>query len=262
MKILSEVKRGKQQGSTCVFVLLFLVFVNLLLGAGIWYYFSQKPPSQEPSAPVDIVLESVLKKYGVVPGDDVFIRIIKEPKILELWMRPASRDDYVLIKNYPILSMSGQLGPKVKEGDFQAPEGFYKTHARVLNPNSKYHLSFNVCYPNPYDLGQNRTGSFIMVHGGDRSIGCFAMGDPAIEEIYGLVEASVKSSPGNKEIPIHIYPFIPSQERLAQEINNPHYDFWAYMAKAWNWTEQHRKPAPIVFQGNKMVMNDGNPVEH
>ena len=198
-----------------------------------------------------------MKNYGVSSGDPVFIRIIKEPKILELWMRPRTGTRYFLIKQYPIISMSGHLGPKEKEGDWQAPEGFYRTHAGVLNPNSRYHLSFNVCYPNAYDQALGRTGSLIMIHGGDKSMGCFAMGDPAIEEIYGLVEACVKNTKGGSAfVPVQIYPFIPTPERLDREKDNPHFEFWAFLARAWMWTEEHHAPATVLFKGREMMLEE------
>lgn len=200
-------------------------------------------------------LAAAMKNYGVTHGDAVFLRIIKEPKILELWMKPQSESRYCLITQYPVVAMSGNLGPKEREGDCQAPEGFYRTHAGALNPNSKYHLSFNVCYPNAYDQAQGRTGSFIMVHGSNKSIGCFAMGDPAIEEIYGLVESYVKTPQGTKSgVPIHIYPFVPTEERLVREKENSYYDFWCFLAQAWKWTERHQTPAPVRFEGKEMMM--------
>ena len=78
---------------------------------------------------------------------------------------------------YPICLWSGRLGPKLREGDRQAPEGFYTVSAEQLNPNSRWHRSFSLGFPNAFDQAHGRTGSFIMVHGGCPSIGCYAMTD-------------------------------------------------------------------------------------
>jgi murein L,D-transpeptidase YafK len=109
--------------------------------------------------------------------------------------------------------MSGKLGPKLKEGDLQAPEGFYEVGKKQLNPMSRFHLSFNVGYPNAYDRYHGRTGSLIMVHGSNVSIGCFAMTDPVIEEIYLLVEAALKG--GQEAVKVQVFPFRMTPEKMS-----------------------------------------------
>ena len=185
--------------------------------------------------------QHVQPHLGHVFGCPVFLRIVKETRTLEL--RIQEKGKWRLLKAYPILAMSGKAGPKTAEGDCQAPEGFYATTPGLLNPRSKFHLSFNIGYPNAYDKRLGRTGSFIMVHGGERSIGCFAMGDPAIEEIYTMVHQALQA--GQKSVPIQIYPFEMTPERMAQERNSPHYDFWQYLLPAWQHTHAHNEPAPI-----------------
>lgn len=137
------------------------------------------------------VLNSFLGLCGAKVGDPVFLRAVKEDSVLELWVKPDKAERYVLAKRYPIAAWSGKLGPKEKEGDKQTPEGFYEVEPSGLNPRSNYHLAFNIGYPNAYDRSLNRTGSFIMVHGRDVSIGCLAMTDPGIEEIYTMVEQAL-----------------------------------------------------------------------
>ncbi|MFG6362272.1 MAG: hypothetical protein K1W09_07600 [Akkermansia muciniphila] len=129
------------------------------------------------------VLNSFLESCGARVGNPVFLRAVKEDSVLELWVKPDKAECYVLAKRYPIAAWSGKLGPKEREGDRQTPEGFYEVEPSGLNPRSNYHLSFNIGYPNAYDRSLNRTGSFIMVHGRDVSIGCLAMTDSGIEEI-------------------------------------------------------------------------------
>lgn len=189
-------------------------------------------------------LTKALKPHGAAIGDPVFIRIVKEPRLCELWIKTQENDRYTLFKTYDIAGMSGSLGPKKKEGDMQAPEGFYATASGLLNPRSNYHLSFNIGYPNAYDTAQGYTGSFIMLHGKDVSIGCFAMTDPGIEEIYTLVSAALQQ--GQTRVPIQIYPFPITEENLQRHRESPHIGFWKQLAPAWQYTERHHAPAPVA----------------
>ncbi len=172
-------------------------------------------------------------------GKPVFIRIIKEDWELELWVQEPDAT-WQLLKVYEIAGMSGELGPKTREGDEQAPEGFYRVYPSSMNPRSRYHLSFNIGYPNNYDKSLNRTGSFIMVHGSDVSIGCFAMTDPGIEEIYTLVNEAFLA--GSKSVPVQVYPFRMTPERMQQEAQNKHFSFWQHLLPGWQYTEENDAP--------------------
>lgn len=180
------------------------------------------------------------RSYGELYGLPVFIRIIKEDLELELWCCREGR--WSIAKTYPIAGMSGELGPKTQEGDCQAPEGFYRVAPRALNPRSSYHLSFNIGYPNRYDRQLGRTGSLIMIHGKDCSIGCFAMTDPGIEEIYSMVAAALRN--GQEGVRVQVYPFRMTDERMQQESDHPHFAFWERLKKGWDYTEQKRAPYP------------------
>ncbi len=197
-------------------------------------------------------LNEFLNACGAKVGSPIFLRAVKEEDLLELWVKPDNNERYILAKRYPIAAWSGDLGPKMKEGDGQTPEGFYEVKVGALNPRSNYHLSFNIGYPNAYDRAQGRTGSFIMIHGRDVSIGCLAMTDPGIEEIYTMVAAAMKK--GQKSIPVQIYPFIPTPARLKEAQDSEHIQFWRFLAKAWQWTELHHAPAPVKFEGGKMIL--------
>ena len=172
-------------------------------------------------------------------GKAVFIRIIKEDYELELWLQ-ENDGSWQLLKVYEIAGMSGEIGPKTAEGDEQAPEGFYRVYPHAMNPRSSYHLSFNIGYPNAYDKSLGRTGSYIMVHGSDVSIGCFAMTDPGIEEIYTLVNEAFKA--GTRSVPVQVYPFRMTTERMNEERENKHYDFWQHLLPGWEYTEQQQAP--------------------
>jgi hypothetical protein len=115
---------------------------------------------------------------------------LKDEGLLELWARENADETWRWIHSYPIQGQSGGPGPKLREGDRQVPEGFYEIEG--LNPNSSYHLSMKLNYPNAFDLkharreGRDQPGSDIFIHGGSASIGCLAMGDPAVEELFCL----------------------------------------------------------------------------
>lgn len=173
-------------------------------------------------------------------GSPVFIRIIKAEYLLELWVQ--SKEGWKLWKTYPIAAMSGHIGPKEREGDLQAPEGFYRVSLSSLNPRSRYYLSFNIGYPNQYDRSLGRTGSHIMVHGSNVSIGCFAMTDPGIEEIYTMVAEALRT--GQSYVPVQIYPFRMTEERLKREKNSPYYPTWQRLLPAWQHTESRHEPWP------------------
>lgn len=161
-------------------------------------------------------------------GCPVYLRAFKEEEELELWVQQGGT--WQLHHTYPILGQSGTLGPKTAEGDEQVPEGFYAVTPRGMNPCSSYHLSFNIGYPNAYDTAHGRTGSLIMIHGKDCSIGCLAMGDPAIEEIYTLVAEALRAAP-ERPVPVHIFPFRMTEERLNKEADSPHIEFWRYLQR-------------------------------
>jgi murein L,D-transpeptidase YafK len=181
-------------------------------------------------------------------GQPAFIRIFKESHELELWLQ--YNEGWQLFRTYPIACFSGTLGPKTREGDMQAPEGFYNVTRKQLNPASSYHLSFNIGYPNAYDLQLQRTGSLIMVHGDTCSIGCFAMTDPLIEEIYLVVEAALKDT---GTVPVHVFPFRMNASRMKQaEFNSEtaHLASWREIEPAYHLFEgTHRVPHITVENG-------------
>lgn len=172
--------------------------------------------------------QRVTPKLGHLFGCPVFLRAYKEEEELELWVQRGNA--WHLLHTYPILAQSGDLGPKTAEGDEQVPEGFYAVTPRGMNPCSSYHLSFNIGYPNAYDTALGRTGSLIMIHGKDCSIGCLAMGDEAIEEIYTLVAESLRAAP-TRSVPVHLFPFRLTPQRLEEEQGSEHAEFWQHLAE-------------------------------
>jgi murein L,D-transpeptidase YafK len=209
---------------------------------------------QEPAlrpAPED-AFQQPPPKLGM--GDPVFVRIFKQEGQLELWLKKEGR--FHLYKTFPICKWSGRLGPKQKEADYQSPEGFYSVSARQLNPHSNYHRAFNVGYPNAFDKQNGRTGGLVMVHGACKSVGCFAMTDRGIEEIYGFVEAALRA--GQKDVPVHIFPFRLTEANIAREtgggwlafVSGPAYaqwgGFWKNLKEGYDLFEQSGEP-PTAF---------------
>ncbi len=195
-----------------------------------------------------------LGKIGAKVGDKVFIRIFKNESLLEVWIKPDY--EYVLFKRYPICKYSGYLGPKLKEGDRQSPEGFYKVTKNLLNPKSKYHLAFNLGYPNAYDKAHKRTGSYLMVHGECVSIGCYAMTNKKIEEIYTLVEGALQK--GQKYVQVHAYPFYMTSENMAAYQDSKWYDFWSELKEGYDYFESEKLPPLIKVKNKHYTIHEAN----
>jgi murein L,D-transpeptidase YafK len=164
-----------------------------------------------------------MAKIDTTPSSPVLIRAYKKEAELEIWKMKSDRT-YALFKTYPMCRWSGQLGPKKREGDMQAPEGFYAIEPGQMNPNSHYYLSFNVGYPNPYDRAYGRTGGNVMVHGVCSSAGCFSMTDEQINDIYAIARDAFRG--GQREIQLQSYPFRMTAENLAKYRLDPNIDFW------------------------------------
>jgi murein L,D-transpeptidase YafK len=184
------------------------------------------------------LLATLLQQRSFTLGSAVYLRAYKEERELELWLKAGQ--GWELWRTYPVAAASGRLGPKEREGDHQVPEGFYAITSHQLNPASRYHLAFNIGYPNPLDLHHQRTGSFIMFHGRNVSIGCLAMTDPAIEEIYLLVEAALAAA--QPSVPVHCFPFRLTSSRLNTCTDHPWHTFWKEeLLPAHAFFEQHRE---------------------
>lgn len=188
-------------------------------------------------------LEQDLAELGLRYGAPVFMRIFKRERELELWLK-AEDGIFKHFRTYPICTYSGSLGPKQRQGDNQAPEGFYRVTKGQLNPASRYHLSFNLGYPNAFDRAHGRDGDFLMVHGSCVSIGCYAMGDEAIEEIYSLAAAALQA--GQPAFEVHAFPFRFVAGALDAERDSPWHTFWSELEPAYVEFEANHLPPRIV----------------
>lgn len=204
--------------------------------------------SREAVARVSPRLRPLLENRGLRLGAPIFIRIFKQEAVLELWVR--GRDGrFALFSSYPICYFSGELGPKLRVGDRQSPEGFYTVPASALNPNSSYHLSFNLGYPNAFDRSHGRTGSALMVHGDCVSIGCYAMTDPLIEEIYTLADAALRN--GQTAFQVHIFPFRMTAETLARHRRSPWHGFWENLQEGYDLFERDHVPPRVSVRDQR-----------
>lgn len=192
-------------------------------------------------------LEERLTQKKVSLGSPVFMRIFKKESILELWVK--KNDKFILFSKYPICYWSGFLGPKLKRGDHQAPEGFYTVSRSQLNPNSRFHLSFNLGYPNLYDKSHKRTGDYLMVHGNCVSSGCYAMTDPVITELWTFITAAFRN--GQKRFHVHAYPFRMTEINMLLHSNNQWSPFWKQLKAGHDMFEKNRIPPKIHVCGKQ-----------
>lgn len=182
------------------------------------------------------------------PIPRIYLRAHKLERELEVWgAEPGIGNVFVLVKTYPIAAMSGTLGPKRKEGDRQAPEGLYFVDR--FNPRSSFHLSLGINYPNASDRilsDPKKPGGDIFIHGNQVSIGCLAMTDPAIEEIYLMALDAVKA--GQRRVRVEIYPFrMTSQKLREEEKKRPELAvFWRNLARFWQSFEAQKFPARYI----------------
>ena len=209
-------------------------------------------------APLPETTKTELQQAGLSLGAPLYIRIFKLEAAMEVWMQRET-GDYALFRSYPICNWSGDVGPKTREGDKQAPEGFYIVTARQMNPNSEYYLSFNMGFPNAFDRAHGYTGSYLMVHGGCRSSGCYAITDEAIQELYILArEAFAK---GQREFPVHAFPFRMTDDAMEFRKGHEWEGFWKNLREGYQAFETTRRP-PIVGVKNKryVFFEDGTAV--
>ncbi|MBI9075815.1 MAG: murein L,D-transpeptidase [Desulfatibacillum sp.] len=230
-----------------------LVFVLSILQVAA---YAQEVPSsarsREVIARIKPGLEREFAAAGLTRGSPIFIRIFKKEKRLEVW---AWKDDcYHHFKSYPICTYGLKgLGPKLKQGDWKAPEGFYFVTPSQMNPSSNYHLAFNLGYPNKYDRAHGRTGGLLMVHGNCVSIGCYAMRDKRIEEIYTIADAALRN--GQPFFRVHIFPFEMTDKNMKKNKGNEWFSFWQNLKEGYDFFEENRKPPNVEVQNGKYIFS-------
>ena len=226
-----------------------------LVGAGVGLLAAcQESPGVGARAyqPIPSQTLALMSEKGTTKEAPMLIRTYKKEAEFEIW-KQRSDGRYALLKTYPMCRWSGQLGPKVKEGDRQVPEGFYAITPGQMNPNSAYYLSFNVGYPNAYDRAHGATGGAIMVHGACSSAGCFSMTDQQIAEIYAIARESFAG--GQREIQMQSYPFHMNAENFAKHRADPNIAFWKQLKEGADNFEVTKAEPKVGVCGRHYVFN-------
>ena len=202
--------------------------------------------------PVSPKLVAEMSEKNMDLQSPILVRLFKQEAELEVWKQDRS-GRFALLKTYPICRWSGDLGPKVREGDRQAPEGFYSISPAQMNPQSAYYLSFNTGFPNAFDRALGRSGSELMVHGDCSSRGCYAMTDEQIAEIYSLGRESFFG--GQHAFQFQAYPFRMTPINMARHRNNPNMPFWKMIKQGYDHFEVTRQEPKVDFCEKRYVFD-------
>ncbi|MTH98087.1 murein L,D-transpeptidase family protein [Roseibium sp. RKSG952] len=206
--------------------------------------------------PVSLAVKAKMARMDMSATSPIMIRIFKEENQLEVW-KEARNGRFELLESFEICKWSGELGPKFKEGDRQAPEGFYEITPGLMNPYSSYHLAFNLGFPNRYDQAHGRTGSHLMVHGACSSRGCYAMTDEQVQDIYALARDSFKG--GQRTFQVQAFPFRMTPENMAKHRDNEHLEFWRMLKVGYDHFELTNVP-PKISVCEKRYVFDATPI--
>ncbi|MBU0738933.1 MAG: murein L,D-transpeptidase [Alphaproteobacteria bacterium] len=212
--------------------------------------------SNKVQQPLPARLVAEIQKKGMDRNSPIMIRIFKEEGKLEVW-KAKTNGRFDKVVEYDICAWSGRLGPKVKEGDRQAPEGFYPLTPYHLNPNSKYFLAINTGFPNQFDRANGRTGSHLMIHGACSSSGCYSMTDAQMLEIYAFARDAFKG--GQQAVQLQAFPFRMTAENMARHRHSPHFDFWKMLKVGYDNFEVTKRPPEVNVCEKKYVFNQSVP---
>jgi murein L,D-transpeptidase YafK len=200
--------------------------------------------------PIPAKLVQEMRAKGMTPADPIMVRIYKQESELEIWKRDRS-GSYSLLKTYPICRWSGKLGPKKREGDRQAPEGFYMVNMPLMNPMSQFYLSFNLGYPNQLEEALGYEGAALMVHGACSSSGCYAMTDAGIAEIYAVAREALRG--GQTAFQVQALPFRMTPENLARHRDDPNMTFWLNLKQGSDQFDVTRQPPRVAACASRYV---------
>ncbi len=213
---------------------------------------SSLSPPDRAIAPIPEKTVAAMEEMGSSKSAPILIRTYKKEAEFEIWKMKAD-GHYAYLKTFPLCRWSGQLGPKVREGDRQVPEGFYSITPARMNPKSAYYLSFDVGYPNAYDRAHGGTGGSIMVHGACSSAGCFSMTDAQIAEIYAIAREAF--SGGQRAIQMQSYPFHMTAENLAKYRLDPNIAFWKQLKEGSDNFEVTKQDVAVGVCNKHYIFN-------
>lgn len=226
-----------------------IVLVLALYGCQPGSIVSLLPKAEKPIPP-ELIMQ--MNEKGMAASSPILVRVFKTENVAEVW-KQTNRGKYALLAEYEICRWSGKLGPKFKEGDRQAPEGYYTVRPWQMNPNSDYHLAFNLGFPNAYDSAHGRTGSHLMMHGACSSAGCYSMTDELIEEIFALARESFEG--GQRKFQVHAYPFRMTAENMAAHRDHQHFEFWKMLKEGYDHFEITNVPPKVDVCDKRYVFN-------
>lgn len=209
-----------------------------------------------PGTPNVGVLQERLREKGVTLASPILIRIFKAESELEIW-KQTKGGPFVLFATYPICHWSGTLGPKLRDGDRQAPEGYYTVSRAQARHVGRWPISIDVGFPNILDQSQARTGSDILIHGGCSSVGCFAMTNPVSEEIHQLTLAAIDA--GETLVPVHILPFRMTNDNMVAQSASPWRPFWNNLKEGYDLFEQTKLPPMVGVCSGRYIFSEGRP---
>lgn len=218
--------------------------------AGCQGGFDDLTPKAQRAVPKKLITK--MKAKSMRYGSPILIRIFKQENSLEVW-KQKTNGRYGLLTEYEICKWSGKFGPKFKEGDRQAPEGFYTVNPHQMNPKSSYHLSFNMGFPNKFDRAHGRTGSHLMIHGACSSAGCYSMTDDRVEEIYAMARDSFKG--GQKAFQIQAFPFRLTPKNMFTNRGSRHFAFWKMLKVGYDQFEVTKRPPNVEVCGREYKFN-------
>ena len=212
-----------------------------------------------PGTPDLTKLDERLAAHHVTRDASIMIRIFKAESELEVWMT-TNTGEYALFATYPVCFWSGTLGPKLKEGDRQAPEGFYTvTFPQAYREGARWVVGLDLGFPNLFDRANARTGSAILIHGACASIGCFAMTNPVNDEIDKLVLRSIQA--GQAYVPIHVFPFRMTSENFNRYDIPQWRDFWRNLKDGYDLFERTHRPPRVSVCDNSYAFDPVSQIE-
>jgi murein L,D-transpeptidase YafK len=219
-----------------------LLFAMILLPA---LSMAMTPEPVQTAAPVSKELKKQLL------GTPVYIQIFKEERTLELYGKIGN--EYRLLDTYRICNFSGGLGPKRREGDFKSPEGFYTVKLNQLKPDSRFYRAINIGFPNQFDRNQGYSGNYLMIHGDCKSIGCYAMTNAYMDEIFTYVNAALRN--GQQDVSISIYPFRMTDSNMQRHRYSSDAGFWQQLQPGYAYFAKYHQPPMVNVASGKYVMN-------
>ncbi|MBS0857010.1 MULTISPECIES: peptidoglycan meso-diaminopimelic acid protein amidase [unclassified Tatumella] len=184
-------------------------------------------------------------------GTQVFIQIFKEERTLDLYGKIGN--EYRLLDSFRICDFSGGLGPKRTEGDFKSPEGFYSVHFNQLKPDSHFYRAINLGFPNQFDRENGYSGNYLMIHGNCVSIGCYAMTNAYMDQIYTYVNAALRN--GQSEVEVNIFPFRMTENNMQRHRDSAYISFWKQLKPGYDYFLKYKRPPTMTVSNGQYVLS-------